>query len=619
MIWRVLNRSLMWRLVSHFLLLSLLIVALAGSLTFLGTRKTLRDSVIDRLDVLAALGEEQLLRWVANQRQDVVFLAALPEVADLAAELFETGGEEESKQAAREHLHAFLLSSVELKPQLGEVQILSADGGRVVACTDGKHEGEYRVHDSHFVRGLQGTFVQNVYPAPETFLPTLTISTPLRGPTGEPLGVLLSHLDLKELDRILKVRTGLHEEEEIYLVDRFNAFVSGTQFGRESFRRGVRSEAIQAAISGDDGSGLYENYEGTPVIGVYRWIDDLDLALLVEISEEEALAPAGRVAARILGMGLAMVLLFTVGTLILARQIVRPILRLKETALRVSEGDLEATAPITTEDEIGLLADTFNRMTGRLSELYSNLHREIDQRRRTEEELVAKNAELERFTYTVSHDLKSPLVTISGFLSFLEKDALAGNRDRIQRDVDRIRTAAESMARLLDELLKLSRVGRMVNEPEDVPLTPLVEQVGTLLAGALGERQVELVIAPDLPVVSGDPTRLLEVFQNLIDNAIKFMGGREDPRIEVGVREVEEEEIIFVQDNGIGIDPRFHDKVFGLFECLDDRRATDRGTGVGLALVKRIVEVHGGRVWVESEGVGKGSTFCFTLPGAEGA
>ena len=113
-----------------------------------------------------------------------------------------------------------------------------------------------------------------------------------------------------------------------------------------------------------------------------------------------------------------------------------------------------------------------------------------------------------------------------------------------------------------------------------------------------------------MPVVLGDRVRLLQVYQNLIGNAVKFMGDQAEPRVEIGRRQDGTETVFFVRDNGMGIDPKYHDKIFGLFERLDVQVS---GTGIGLQLVKRIVEVHGGRVWVESEGQAKGSTFCFTL------
>jgi len=246
------------------------------------------------------------------------------------------------------------------------------------------------------------------------------------------------------------------------------------------------------------------------------------------------------------------------------------------------------------------------------------LRKEITERQRMEEErerliteLEARSAEMERFTYTVSHDLKSPLITIQGFLGLLEKDAMAGNIAQMQTDITYIRAAASTMQRLLNELLELSRIGRVVNPLTEVALSELAQEAVTLVGGQITARGVQVHIAPDLPVVMGDRPRLLEVLQNLLDNAVKFMGVQPQPCISFGVRRDAEETVCYVRDNGIGIAPRYHEKVFGLFERLDG--ASD-GTGIGLTLVKRIVEVHGGRIWVESAGEGHGSTFCFTLP-----
>ena len=228
-------------------------------------------------------------------------------------------------------------------------------------------------------------------------------------------------------------------------------------------------------------------------------------------------------------------------------------------------------------------------------------------------ELEKRNAELERFTYTVSHDLRSPLVTVMGFLGAVEAAAIKGQTAQLQEDMVRIRGAAGRMDRLLKELLELSRVGRPAPEPETADFADLVREARSLVDGRLRERGVRLDVAEGLPAVRGDRQRLVEVLQNLIDNAAKFMGDQRDPRIEVGMRQDDGQPTFFVRDNGRGIEPRYHEKVFGLFDRLDP---TDDGTGVGLALVRRIVEVHGGRVWVESEGKGGGSTFCFTLPAA---
>jgi PAS domain S-box-containing protein len=280
---------------------------------------------------------------------------------------------------------------------------------------------------------------------------------------------------------------------------------------------------------------------------------------------------------------------------------------------------------------ISPLHDRHNRLTGRLlvarditkqkqmeTELrkaYETLELRVQQRtaelKSANSELENQNAELERFTYTVSHDLKSPLVTIQGFLGYLEEDIAAGNLRRVRQDIKRISKAVDSMNYLLRDLLELSRIGRLMNSPEDIPFHEIAQDVLEILHGQLDARSIEVTLCPNLPIVSGDRQRLTEVLQNLIDNAAKFMGDQTDPQIEIGQRgEEDSKSILYVKDNGIGIAPEYHNKIFGLFNKLD---AKSDGTGIGLALVKRIVEYHGGRIWVESA-PGKGSTFYFSLP-----
>ena len=266
-----------------------------------------------------------------------------------------------------------------------------------------------------------------------------------------------------------------------------------------------------------------------------------------------------------------------------------------------------------TQEDAEIAHDIANQLAIALQQtrLYNALQDQLAEREKLIAQLEASNAELERFTYTVSHDLKNPLVTIKGFLGMLDRDIKDNRQDKIQDDFKRIAGAADKMEVLLSELLELSRIGRIANPPEQVDLAALTQEALETLNARLNSNHVTVNVAPDLPVVYGDRIRLREVLENLIDNAAKYMGSQLNPMIEIGVRDQEREPIILVKDNGMGIEATYHNRIFSLFEKLNP---TLEGTGIGLALVKRIVEVHGGRVWVESDGLGKGSTFCFTLP-----
>ncbi len=282
----------------------------------------------------------------------------------------------------------------------------------------------------------------------------------------------------------------------------------------------------------------------------------------------------------------------------LQRIISGPILKLAEISGEISsKGDYSLRVKNRSQDEIGILYDEFNTMLN------------VIQNR--DEELETKNAELERFTYTVSHDLKSPLITIKGFLGVLANDAANGDIDNMKKDISRISAAADKMQRLLEELLELSRIGRLINAPEEIPFKDLVDDAKESIAGRLLKKNVKLDVESNLPVIFGDRTRLREVLENLIDNAAKYMGDQSQPWIKIGVKPDIKNTVFYVKDNGIGIDLKYHDKVFSIFDKLNP---STEGTGVGLAIVKRIVEVHGGSIWVESEGDGKGTAFCFTVP-----
>jgi len=250
--------------------------------------------------------------------------------------------------------------------------------------------------------------------------------------------------------------------------------------------------------------------------------------------------------------------------------------------------------------------------------IFTVILRDITERKLANQEreakliLEAKNAELDRFAYTVSHDLKSPLVTIRGFLGFLEKDAAAGNMESMKSDMNHIGNAVAKMSGLVSGILELSRAGLIVDTPAEVDLGGLTQEIIQLLQGSLEAHGAKVIIQDPPPVVQGDRIRLGQVIQNLVENAVKYSGDQKEPLIEIGTKREDDtgDLIFFVRDNGMGIPSERSDQIFSPFTKLNAR---SDGSGVGLATVKRIVEAHGCRIWVESE-LGQGSTFLFTLP-----
>ncbi len=248
---------------------------------------------------------------------------------------------------------------------------------------------------------------------------------------------------------------------------------------------------------------------------------------------------------------------------------------------------------------------------------FRGIVRDITERKRAEEErerllaeLEAKNRELESFVYTVSHDLKAPLVSLDGFSSELRKEFCDQLDEQGQHYLKRIQANVARMDALIMHLLELSRIGRVVGPVEEVVVAALLREIQEDLAVELEETGTELVVQEPLPVVRADRGRIRQVFTNLIDNAVKFRSEERPLRIEVGCQKKRGFYRFHVADNGIGIAPQYQEQIFEPFRQLD---AKTEGVGMGLALAKKIVEHHGGRVWVESE-AGKGTTFYFTVP-----
>jgi signal transduction histidine kinase len=325
----------------------------------------------------------------------------------------------------------------------------------------------------------------------------------------------------------------------------------------------------------------------------------------IESRQERAESRSARAIASGIG-GLAFVIAVALGiTMYLRRSILRPVLTVADATARLAAGDLDTRVPAAREDELGDLARGFNTMADSLARGRAQLER-------SNAELSRSNAELEQFASVTSHDLQAPLTTISMYTELLERKRDGGHDgDEL---VKVIRDATHEARALIRDLLEYSRAGKGQMSLERVPAAEIVEASLERLAGAMEQTGAEVEVG-ELPVILADRANVCRVFQNLIGNALKFTSGDRRPRVTIEADRDGDMWRFCVRDNGIGMEAQHTERIFEPFRRLHGEEDYP-GTGIGLAVCERIIDQHGGRIWVSST-PGEGSVFFFTLPAVD--
>ncbi|MEI6168665.1 MAG: ATP-binding protein [bacterium] len=562
-------------LLSGFSILTAGIISI-GYYYYRGVDQSYQREVTAKLSAVGELKVSELTQWRKERLQDGTLFFKNETFTALVKRFFE---QQEDMDALRQ-LQSWLGQYLE-NPEYDLICLKDAQGVcRLKLPSDRRGRASSISQPSSEVLNSRKVIFQDFYQDPQDQRIHLAVQVPILDVTdaGRSLGLLVLRIDpdVKLYPFIRHWPTPSPSAETLLVRREENEVVFLNELRFEShtalkLRYSLNQLSLPAAqaVLGRQGIMNGIDYRGEPVMADLRTIPDSPWALVARVNTAEVSAPMKQQIRQIIFMTGA--LLFGVGVSLWA---------------------------VWRQQRI-----RFYQTQAKMAEELQHLTLELQ----------AKNAEMERFLYTASHDLKSPVVTIRTFLGYLKQDLASADAGRIEKDMNFMRVAADKMARLLDEMVDFARIGHTVDPPVHVDLKNLMDEVLGIVAGRITERGVTVKLG-DLDVtLNGDRSRLAELWQNLLDNAVKFMGCQSEPCVEMGVERRTGEVVFYVRDNGIGIDPRYHAKVFGLFEKLDPKA---EGTGIGLALVRRIVELYQGRIWLESAGLAQGTCFYFTLPGA---
>jgi two-component system, NtrC family, sensor kinase len=388
----------------------------------------------------------------------------------------------------------------------------------------------------------------------------------------------------------------------------------------------VQAALRSSADAPTDAVTIGRDYEGTEVLSAYKTIEPMGWRVFVEEPLSEAFAPIEAAIWRTAVLLVAFLLLAIATAVLLARRLVRPIESIQAAAAKIGSGALDQRIQIETNDELGSLADEFNRMAAQLQDSYTSLELKVQER--TQElatalrELDDKSRQLEaasrhksQFLANMSHELRTPLNAIIGFSQVLRERMFGEVNEKQAEYLDDILSSANHLLSLINEVLDLSKVeaGQLELEVAPFSLQEALERGVVMVRERAIKDGVQITItpSPDVDVVAGDERRIRQVIFNLLSNAVKFTP--EGGAVDVHASQVNGEVRVSVSDTGPGIAEDARERIFEEFQQTEAGIEQREGTGLGLALSKRLVELHGGRIWVDSE-LGTGSTFVFTLP-----
>jgi signal transduction histidine kinase len=598
------------KLLATTMVVATLPVAALGFFAYSSTQTIITDQAVDHVDSLASVHEARISDVLREKAEIYALIAGSRDLPGEVKNLTESGSDE-----TRALLTDTLVLSRESVPSVVRIDV-AAPNGTVVASTTPERVGVVVSDEPGFVRGIEGPRVDTIARDPVLGVLIAVLSGPLTFEDSI-VGVLLVYKEPTGFLSVAGDHTGLGATGEVLVAapqdDGSIVYIHPLRFDPDAalvpitFAQG-ENDAVRRAIDGEEGAITDStDYRDQAVVASVRHIEDTGWGLVVKIDQEEVDVPLGRLGGLLTAVAIVALTVAALGGILGARSVGKPLGELRDATQEIARGNLDRRARVHARDEIGQLAHDFNRMAGALIEARQDLERKVKARTAA---LERSNKELESFAYVASHDLQEPLRSVSGFVQLLKRRYEGKLDEQADEYITFATEAVKRMQELIQDLLVYSRV-----ESQGKPLAPT--KLDEVFNGVLNSLRLQIeesgahVTRDDLPRVLGDDVQLGQLIQNLVGNAVKFRKKGATPNIHVEAVVKDGMWLVSVKDDGIGIAPEYAEKVFVIFQRLH-RREEYGGTGIGLAVCKKIVERHGGRIWVESK-EGEGATFFFTL------
>ena len=614
------------KLLFWFLLMTLLPLGISTYVNYKNSITILKKEVTNGLIAIADSKALQIENYIREKKRDVTALANTPTIIDAVEKFcaaFEKGIDSPEYRALDKRFRPFLHY---YQKSFGyyDLFLISPEGDIVFTV---KKEADFgtNLKTGPYNNTELATVFISTNSSMETRVSDFRYYPPSGGPAtfiaapvlknGAVTGTVVFQIENKEAYELMQDYTGLGKTGETLIglkIGNEAVFANPLRhdpqaaFTRKIAIGSTEALPIQKAVQGREGFGVSIDYRGEKILAVWRYLPSPRWGMVVKIDTQEAFASVVRLRNWSLFIGIITAFMVVLIALFISNSISRPLQSLQKGAEIIGSGNLDHKVGVAQKDEIGQLSRAFDAMTENLKKVTASR----DELNKIMLELERSNKELQQFAYVASHDLQEPLRMVASFTQLLERryqDKLDSDaKEFIHFAVD----GAGRMQKLIDDLLVYSQVGSQKTPFEPTDCNFLLDQVTANLRVAIDEDHA-ILTRDDLPIVDCNASQMTQLFQNLISNAIKFRG-KQPPRIHISAERKGNEWLFSIKDNGIGIDPQYKEKIFKIFQRLHSRDEYP-GTGIGLALCKKIVEYHGGTFWVESD-IGKGATFYFTLP-----